>query len=123
MTDLREKIRKQYRGAYILVLLSAMLVYVVLSFGGRHIWADEAFSFGMTRLSFGEMWRLPNVDVHPLLYYFYLKCFQSAFGTSVPAARMASVLPYMMILVFGGKQLRKLFDEETALAFMVLFLF
>ena len=123
MIDLGEKIRKHYSVFYILVLLSAMLYYVVLSFGGRHVWADEAFSFGMTRLSFSEMWRLPNVDVHPLLYYFYLKCFQSVFGTSVPAARMASVLPYMMILAFGGRQLRKLFDEETSLTFMVLFFF
>lgn len=123
MTDLGERIRRHYGVIYILVLLNAMIFYVVLSLGVRHVWADEAFSFGMTRLGFDEMWRLPNVDVHPLLYYFYLKCFQSVFGTSVPVARMASVLPYMMILAFGGRQLRKLFDEETSLAFMVLFFF
>ena len=43
MTDLGEKIRKHYSVFYILVLLSAMFFYVVLSFGEQHVWADELY--------------------------------------------------------------------------------
>lgn len=82
---------------------------------------DEAFSFALVRHSFSEIWTITAADVHPPLYYWYLKVLTAPFHYSMRAAQIASVLPYLFILVFGGMQFRKYFTDRTAVLFMVMF--
>jgi uncharacterized membrane protein len=89
--------------------------------GGDYIWVDESYSFAMVKHSFSEIWRITGADVHPPLYYWYLKIMIEPFGYSMVMAKVASILPYMFIIIFGGKQLRKYFNERTAILFMGLF--
>lgn len=116
------KLEKQYNLFYFGILFVGMIACLILAAGGSLVWSDEAFSLGMIRLEYCEIWNLPSVDVHPPLYYFYLKTFTAIFGESVFTAKLASVLPYLFILAFGGRKLRYLFDETTGILFMVLFL-
>ena len=111
-----------YKLFYFGILIAGMIACLILAAGGMLVWSDEAFSLGMIRLGYREIWNLPSVDVHPPLYYFYLKSFTAIFGESVFIAKLASVLPYLFILAFGGRKLRYLFDETTGILFMVLFL-
>lgn len=89
--------------------------------GGDYIWTDESYTFALIRHSFSEIWKLTAADSHPPLYYWYLKILTAPFHYSMAAAKLASILPYMFIIVFGGKQLRKYVNERTALLFMVMF--
>ena len=107
---------------YFIIAFLGIIIYSALAINSKAIWSDEAFSFGMARLGFLEMWNLPSVDVHPPLYYFYLKIFMTIWGESLVSAKFSSVLPVFFILTFGGYQLSKLFSRRIGLLFMVIFL-
>ena len=112
---------KHYKLFYFGILIAGTVACLILAAGGSLVWSDEAFSLGMIRLGYREIWNLPSVDVHPPIYYFYLKSFTAIFGESVFTAKLASVLPYVFILAFGGRKLRYLFDKASGILFMVLF--
>ena len=64
---------------------------------GNDIWYDEVFSLAFVKKSYGEIIALTSRDVHPPLYYFYLKAVTSeicAFaGTDklIIASKIASI--------------------------------
>lgn len=55
------------------------------------------------------------------MYYWYLKVLIAPFHYSLLAAQIASILPYLFILTFGGMQIKKYINERTAILFMVMF--
>lgn len=112
---------RRYRLLYLLLLAAGALIYLFLAID-QSIWYDEAYTLAMLRHSFPEIWSITAADVHPPLYYFLLKIVSAPFGCSVLSARICSVLPFLLILAIGGRQLRTLFDARTALLFMALFL-
>ena len=103
------------------VIFFATIMYLLLL--NQRIGGDEAYSMLMIRHSYSEIWKLTAADVHPPLYYFILKTLTYPLGYNLIAAKIVSILPYIFIISFGGVQLKKLFDEKTALIFMVLFFF
>src|ERR1700722_19381498 len=56
------------------------------------IWHDEAFSALMIRYPWGEMFRRLALDVHPQMYYIFLKLWHYIFGNSVLSLRGFSIL-------------------------------
>lgn len=118
--ELSPKVREEY--IYLSLAVIGGIIYSILVFSGKNIWSDEAFSFGMIRLSFCEIWNLPAVDVHPPLYYFYLKCFTQIFGNSLISTKFASVIPALFILVFGGWQIYRLQNVRTGILFMTIYM-
>lgn len=56
------------------------------------IWFDEAFSAYIVRFNFAEITHYTAVDVHPPLYYWLLKIWTSAWGTSEWAFRSLSLV-------------------------------
>jgi hypothetical protein len=98
-----------------------VLYLLFLGSGDNYIWTDEAYTFAMVRHSFAEIWSITGADVHPPFYYFYLKVLISPFNYNIFAAKIASIIPYMFIIIWGGMQVRKLFDEKTAILFMGMF--
>ena len=119
----RQMTGKHFGKIYTAILCACVVLYILLALENEYIWGDEALSLAMTRLSLGEMKAISGADVHPLGYFIYLKAFLTVFGTGIFAAKISSILPYIYILAFGGWTLRKIFDEKTALMFMVLFFF
>jgi uncharacterized membrane protein len=111
---------KQFNRIFFLLSGICFILYLVL-IGGDYVWMDESYTFAMVKHSFSDIWRITGADVHPPLYYWYLKILIAPFHYSLAAAKVASILPYMAIIVLGGKQIRKLFNERTALLFMELF--
>lgn len=121
MISILEKIRKSYRLKYTAVAILAVIMYIVLA-TNKKIWADEAYTFAIIKHSYKEIWMITAADVHPPLYYVMLKAFIQPFQNSLLMARLFSVIPYIIILIVGGYEVRKLFDEKIALTFATLFI-
>ena len=117
------KIGKKRRAAgrdilgYILLGISVVLLgkSLLLCFS-NDIWYDELFTVGMIGHSYGELVELTAQDVHPPLYYMITKgvadlCKLILPGVStVAAAKMVSVLPYFVLLVYSVTFIRKRFS-------------
>lgn len=120
MKQIDDYISDHFKKIFLILTGTFLILYLMLT-GKDNIWMDEAFSFALVRHSFSEIWRITAADVHPPLYYWYLKVLTAPFHYSMRAAQIASVLPYLFILVFGGMQFRKYFSDRTAVLFMVMF--
>ena len=115
-----KSVHKKFYIVYGLTAFVSLFLYLLL-IGGKYIWADEAFTFALVKHSYGEIWRLTAADVHPPLYYFILKLLTQPWGYSLASVKVASILPYIFIIMFGGVQFKIFFEEKTAILFMVLF--
>lgn len=98
------------------------IIYLSLA-GGRYIWTDEAYTLVLIQHSYAEICSITAADVHPPLYYILLKFCIQPFGYSQTAAKLFSIIPFILILAIGGIQLPRIFDQKTAFIFMLLFLF
>lgn len=79
------------------------------------IWYDELFTVGMAEHSYSELVRFTAADVHPPLYYCIVKMFADlcklivpGVGTVIPA-KLVSVLPYFVLLLYAVIFLRRRF--------------
>lgn len=113
-------LKKHFLKIFLFISIGCSIAYLLL-IGGKYVWADEAYTFGLIKHNYSQLWKITAADVHPPLYYILLKFLIQPFGYSLIAAKIVSVLPYIYIIVFGGLQLRNLFHEKTAILFMVLF--
>lgn len=102
--------------AFLLLGLSLIMLgkSVMLCFS-NDIWYDELFTVGLAEHSYGELVRLTAADVHPPLYYCMVKLFADlckliipGAGTVIPA-KIVSVLPYFILLVYAVTLIRKRF--------------
>ena len=81
--------KKYFWLVVILVVGAALRFYHNLDIS---IWHDEAFSALMIRYSWPEMFRRLALDVHPPMYYIFLRFWHYIFGNSVLALRSFSIL-------------------------------
>ena len=87
---------------------------------GQDIWFDEVFSVNFIQHSYKEIAVLTGKDVHPPLYYWYLKLFHDIGKVLVPAAssivlcKLASMLPFVGIFVYTLTAIRKNFGLHVA---------
>lgn len=129
----------------ILFLVAACLlaVSVFLCFSDD-IWYDELFTMGLADQSFGELISITARDVHPPLYYMIVKLFLtiarmlgmdvknvpaaawdlSGAGIYVPVAmaKLVSVLPFFLCLLYGITKVRRHFGLLSAGLFSFLLL-
>ena len=79
------------------------------------IWYDELFTVGMAEHSYGELISFTAKDVHPPLYYCIVKLILDFCKLINPSAdaviviKCVSVLPYLLLTVYGLVFLRKKF--------------
>jgi uncharacterized membrane protein len=96
----------------ILVLAAALRVYRI---NGRDFWYDEAFTGVTVKENFHNMIAMTIKDVHPPLYYIFVKYFAFFFGYSVFGIRLFSVvfgvLGIWAIYIFT----KELFGKKAAL--------
>ena len=115
-------IDRHFRLVLALVCVLGAAAYALLC-QGRLVWMDEAYTFGMIRRSYSDMCAVTALDVHPPLFYILLKAFSTPFADKLLAGKLFSVIPYVIIMIFGGVQFKKLFDAKTGVWFAVLFFF
>jgi uncharacterized membrane protein len=83
----------------------------------QSLWADEIFTLtnSSSDKSFGEIFQLLKVDVHPPLYYYIIHVFVSIFGDTGYVAKFVSLLfglSSLITLYYLGKEL---FNKNVAL--------
>ncbi len=99
------------------VLLLGVSVYLCFS---SDIWYDELFTMGLASQSCGKMISITARDVHPPLYYLIVKLFLTLLGGGadgagqVVIAKLASVLPFFLCLLYAGTKVRKHFGMFAA---------
>lgn len=68
------------------------VLYISLIFS-NNIWTDEAFTIQLLKENLQGIISGTAKDVHPPLYYIYLKAFVKIFGNSLISMKIASVIP------------------------------
>lgn len=114
--------KKLKNGCGVLFLFMGILSFFVCLFQafGQDIWFDEVFSVNFIQHSYKEIAALTGKDVHPPLYYWYLKLFHDIGKVLVPAAssivlcKLASMLPFVGIFVYTLTAIRKNFGLHVA---------
>lgn len=93
--------------AYILVIVCALLIFKQT--GSGDIWYDEVFSVAFVKGSFADVIRYTAMDVHPPLYYLYLKAVTVLlFWTDfVVACKVASFLPLLGLYILSLTWVRR----------------
>ena len=103
-----------------------VLTFVLLLLGvfNQNLWFDEAYSVGLANQNWGNLIISGAYDVHPILYYMFLKVFTMIFGNSMIAFRIFSVIPIVLLSIFSYTHIRKEFGEKLGayFAFILLFL-
>ena len=110
------------------VSIGLLGVSVFLSFSSD-IWYDELFTMGMANQPISELVSITGRDVHPPLYYLIVKLFLVLTGTAgkgiawqVAAAKLVSVLPFFLCLIYAVTRVRKNFGMFAAGLFSFLLL-
>ena len=114
--------KKLKNGCGVLFLFLGILSFFVCLFQafGQDIWYDEVFSVNFIQHSYKEIAALTGKDVHPPLYYWYLKLFHDIGKVLVPAAssivlcKLVSMLPFVGIFVYTLTAIRKNFGLHVA---------
>lgn len=112
---------KHFKMMTAIIILIAAVAYGLLCQGDL-VWMDEAYSFGMIRRSYGEMCAITALDVHPPLFYILLKAFATPFSNKLLAGKIFVVIPYIILMLFGSVQIKRLFSAKSGVLFSVLFL-
>lgn len=82
---------------------------------------DEAYTIGMINRSYLDIIKITANDVHTPFYYFLLKFFCDMFGPlKIYAAKIFSLIFFVLHLVVGGKLCRKLYGRKVEFYWLLL---
>ena len=123
MEKIKEKLKKVTLKQWHIALIIFGIIFVSLGAFHSNIWFDEAYSVGLARQSFAEIWNIGGHDVHPVLYYWILHIVYLIFGQSIIAYRLVSVIPIAIVIILGYTHIRKDFGEKTGFIFSFLAIF
>lgn len=107
-------------GILFLAAGAVMLGIAVYLCRSSDIWYDELFTMGLADQSFGGLISITARDVHPPLYYILVKlALMMNEGTGgllhpVTVAKLASVLPFVLVLVLSATEIRRQFGLLSA---------
>ncbi len=86
----------------------------------RNFWLDEYFSIELVKLDWWDIPAATAADVHPPLYYFILKFFLTLFGTDYIVYRIASFVPFVLLVAAALLLFRPAFGRFATLVFLCL---
>lgn len=105
-------------GMALLALSAGLLGISAFLCAGSDLWYDEVFTMGLVQKPLGELVAITARDVHPPLYYIIVKLFLSVFCAAgiqpVMSARLVSVLPFFLCLVYALTKVRRMFGMFAA---------
>lgn len=96
------------------------IIFISLGAFHNNIWFDESYSVGLAKHTFKEIWTIGGNDVHPILYYCFLRIIYLITGGSILAYRLFSVIPIAIMIILGYTHIRKDFGEKTGFIFSFL---
>lgn len=104
---------------FYLITILFMLIEFTRCFDNA-FWGDEGYTIRLAKLSTGDMIRETAADVHPPLYYFFVKGLYFLMGNNGMTYHLSAWIPYCLILVLACTVIRKEFGVITA-GILVLF--
>ncbi len=124
-----QKLRSSWKDIVGIILLAAGMVMlgvsVFLCFSSD-IWYDELFTMGLAGQPLGELISITARDVHPPLYYMIVRLFLMIGGVffgsmnQVAAAKLVSVLPFLLCMIYSLTKVKKHFGMLSAGVFFFL---
>lgn len=104
-----------------LLILGLGIVYFSLCFN-NNIWTDEGFTIQLLRecKTYGEACAFTAADVHPPLYYIYLKFFTDRLGIHLLLLKVLSIAPMLLTMMLGAVIIRREFGFRTALFYILI---
>lgn len=114
------KTEKMQRFIWHLLPVLALFIWGALCVT-NNLWYDEAYSASMVSLPWKRLLYITAVDDHSPFYYVLLKLFYHLFGggTHFWPLKLMSLLFMMGYILLGKYYVKKLFDERTAVYFML----
>lgn len=113
-------------GVLLLALSAGLLGVSAFLCTGDDLWYDELFTMGLAERPLGELVSITAKDVHPPLYYMIVKLFLTILGGvgihQVMAAKLVSVLPFFLCLIYALTKVRRFFGVLSAGLFSFLVL-
>lgn len=103
-----------------LSLLGVALIFMQIK--TADVWYDEIFSLKLASMSYKDIVAMTARDVHPPMYYWYLKLMADIFSKMgfVTACKLASVLPYIGMMILTATAIRKKYGWPVAGVFALL---
>lgn len=86
----------------------------------NNFWGDEAFSLLLVKKTIPDIIQGTAADVHPPLYYIFLRAAYVLFGDQGWACHMVSLIPCGLIIVFCMTAVWKTFGSEAAVLLITL---
>lgn len=123
MGKLKEKLKSISLKKWHLILIVFGIIFISLSAFHTNMWFDEAYSVGIARQTFADIWNFGGHDVHPVLYYWVLRIVYLIFGQSLIAYRILSVIPIAIMIILGYTHIRKDFGEKVGFIFSFIAVF
>ena len=77
-------------------------------------WYDESFTAAAVTQPWEGLWRTACADFHPPLYYVLLKSFCTVFGDSLPVLRAFSLLPVLLLGLWGIPAAARAFGKPAS---------
>ncbi len=112
-----------YKNEYFLlgIILAIGFVLRLIFLDNESIWLDEGIAIYRAKLDIATIIKESADDIHPPLYYSFLKLWIFIFGDSEFATRLLSVVFGVLTILFTYKISKLLFDSKIALisAFLV----
>lgn len=109
----------KYKISFIIVYIILAVLICILGFG-EEIWLDESFSIHMMDHTLGEIIDFTASDVHPPLYYFILKLFVQIAGNHMIVLRIASIIPFLAMMLIVGLFTSKEINPKAGILSMVI---
>lgn len=125
LNPIKEKTKEAV--GWLLLVAGLFLFLFFISFGfGTDVWYDEIFSLEFAKLPYGDIVAATAADVHPPFYYWYLKTIQGLCHFLCPmmhpfiAAKIASMLPILLIFIYALTMVRRRYGMTVAGSFLFL---
>ncbi len=97
------------------------ILFNCISIFHSNLWFDEAYSVGLARESFVNIWKIGGNDVHPILYYWILHIIylitKGSIEGSIIAYRIFSAVCISALGILGFTHIRKDFGEKVGALF------
>lgn len=81
----------------------------------NNFWGDEAFTANLVQYSVPEIISKTAADVHPPLYYLFVKLAYTIFGKQGWSFHLVSLIPCAIIIIFALTAIWKKFGKGTAM--------
>jgi uncharacterized membrane protein len=112
----------KYSYLFILGLTFVFSVAIKISFiEAKELWLDETYTYFLISLPFHEMMHYIFHDVHPPLYYLFLKSWATVFGYSPYSLRAFSLVLSCLVPLFSFLTAKTIFTDKwnTLLCFLL----